>query len=279
MNTKILEKLIYWMTERDKIRALKDAGRPKPWTKDKILQSYRFCCVRRMDDKVSQWLLGNWYIPYRDHDNIVPAAALARYINKIESLNHIGFPESWKPKVIKRKLNEIRDNGEAVFNAAYMLRAYPGEDKITSVVDRYVQPLVDDPPPITRIKMEQCWECLLEYYGFASFMAGQVTADLRWAMTGLWGDRYKWAPIGPGSSRGMNRLHNRDINQSLSQEQFNEELSELMAVLKERIPDIMLNAPTGRLEAQDCQSVLCETDKYLRSLYGEGRPKQLYPGV
>ena len=49
-----LNRLVYFITEREAIRLKKEAGEPKPWTSDPILQQYRFCNVRRMDDKVSK---------------------------------------------------------------------------------------------------------------------------------------------------------------------------------------------------------------------------------
>jgi hypothetical protein len=36
---------------------------------------------------------------------------------------------------------------------------------------------------------------------------------------------------------------------------------------------------TKRLEAIDWQNCCCEYDKYSRTLFGEGRPKQRYPGI
>ena len=51
-----LDILVYWMIERDRIRTAKEAGKPKPWTTDPLLRDYRWCNVRRMDDRVSVWL-------------------------------------------------------------------------------------------------------------------------------------------------------------------------------------------------------------------------------
>ena len=73
-------RFLYWIKERESIRKKKEAGNPKPWTDDPILQNYRFCNVRRMDDTVSQWLLKNWYEPYFDHPNMLSAAGLSSMI-------------------------------------------------------------------------------------------------------------------------------------------------------------------------------------------------------
>lgn len=268
-----LERFQYWVRERQAISLKKLAGKPKPWTDDVILQNYRFTNVRRMDDKVSQWLLHHWYEPYKDHPNMVPAVALARFFNlpaTLEPLTRFVFQEGHKPDwgSIKRNLRAMKVRGP-IFNAAYMVRGNDGKDKIDSVIDYNVRPLADDPPVIDTDLMEVSWNNLHCRYGFGSFMAGQVVADLRWALTGEWLDRKVWAPMGPGSRRGINRIHNRSISGSLSQKQFMEELRQLVGQCQ----------PVPGLEMIDWQNCLCEYDKYSRVLLGEGRPKQQYPGA
>lgn len=96
------ERLVYWIREREAIRLKKEAGQPRPWTDDEILDTYRFCNVRRMDDKVSKWLLENWYKPYFDHQNMLIAVALARFFNSVETLEYMGFPEKdWNAEKLK----------------------------------------------------------------------------------------------------------------------------------------------------------------------------------
>ena len=78
--------------------------------------------------------------------------------------------------------------------------------------------------------------------------------------------------MGPGSRRGMNRLHERELNYPLPQHQFLEELQDLFS----RLIDVLPVEIVGRLECFDAQNILCESDKYQRALFGEGRPKQIY---
>lgn len=268
-----LQRLMYLITEREAIRLKKEAGDPKPWTDDEILLSYRFCNVRRMDDKVSRWLMENWYTPNYGHCLMLPAVALARFVNRPDSLHAVGFPSNWNVARIESRLRQCRDTRGKVFNGAYMVRGNDGKDKIASVVS-YCTPLVTCPPILNTSSMEECWTEIKTYYGFGSFMAGQVVADLRHAMSGLWSDKLTWAPIGPGSRRGMNRLHKREPRSPLSQAQFGEELTAMMCKCRDSLPKSI----TGRLEAHDYQNCLCESDKYNRVLLGEGRPKQLYDG-
>lgn len=267
----MFDRLAYWIQEREKIRLAKEQGLPKPWTDDEILQSYRFCNVRRMDDKVSQWLFNNWYDQYFDHYNILPAVALARFINKPETLEKIGFPQIWKPKVIKDRVRKMQANGDVVFNAAYMVRGSDGTDKIESVVDYFCSPLVGKDFPRGSMKELHGW--VLSHFGFGSFMAGQVAADLRHACDGEFADKDTWAAIGPGSRRGMNRLLGRDLKSPMKQDEFDEQLVVVMYGLGGVLPYEL----TERLEAIDYQNCLCELDKVCRCLDG-GRAKQKYNG-
>ncbi len=267
------ERFLYWIREREQIRLLRKKKKPKPWTDDSILQSYRFCNVVRMDDKVSRWLLKHWYKPNFDHPNMLIACALARFINLPTALEVIGFPKRWRPNAVKAKLRKHRDAGNNVFNGAYVVSGKDGLDKIESVVDFYVHPLKRC--IVDTNSMEQTWTHVLGHYGFGPFMAGQVVADLRWAMKGKWRDRNRWAPIGPGSRRGLNRLLEQDIKTPIKQEEFEKRLRQMIVTCETFLPLEL----TNRMEAMDWQNCLCEFDKYSRALLGEGRPKQLYPGI
>lgn len=286
---KPFHRLVYWIGERERIRLkrLPGTGHKAPWTDDVILQTYRFCNVRRMDDKVSQWLLTNWYDKYKDHPNMVAAVALARFINLPSSLvllTDLLFRKSvyqgplWT--TIKEVLRKHRDKGNVIFNGAYMVRGNDGMDKIECVVDYYVRPLIEtmtppgsSSPQLYRDSMQRTWELVCTSYGMGSFMAGQVVADLRWAITGDWADAREWAPAGPGSQRGLNRLRGYDVKRKWKQGDFVEALQELINELTyvENLGFVM-----DRLEAIDVQNCLCEFDKYERTLWGQSRPKQLY---
>lgn len=270
-----LQRLMYFINERDFIRELKDRGSPRPWTDDEILSTYRFCNVRRMDDKVSRWLLENWYEPYYDHPNMVVAVAFARFINLPATLRHVGFPTVWDPEEIKKKLRVLTKAGITIFNGAYMVRGNDGVDKVESVVDFNVNDLYDNPIKVNRDSMEETAAEIAGRYGYGSFMAGQIVADLRHAMEGQWLDYQDWAPVGPGSSRGLRRVlggKGQEIKRLYKQEDFIKYLRELSSELRKGLPYNL----TRRLEMHDYQNCLCEFDKYERVLWGEGEPKQKY---
>lgn len=269
-----MDRLLYWMSEREYIRIRRLHGQPPPWTDDEILQRYRFCNVRRMDDRVSQWLLKHWYQPYRNHPNMLLACTMARFFNLPNTLSAIGFPEVWNADKVRRQLRQMQKRG-TIFNSAYMVRGNDGVDKIACVINYTAQRIVKHPPIIDSSSMENSWSEVLRVRGMGSFMAGQVVADMRWGINGSWSDKHSWAPLGPGSRRGMNRLLSRPIESPMNQLEFNGLLMELMITGKRELSSQL----TDRLEAIDWQNVCCEYDKYERTIWGQGRPKRVYLGT
>ncbi|MCH9712860.1 MAG: hypothetical protein K0U20_09575, partial [Proteobacteria bacterium] len=58
------KQMIYWITERNHIRELKECGSPKPWTNNIVMQETYFCNVNREDDKVTIWIRSNWHYDF-----------------------------------------------------------------------------------------------------------------------------------------------------------------------------------------------------------------------
>ena len=117
------ERLLYWVRERESLRLKKESGASRPWTDDDILSTYRFCNVRRADDRVSRWLRDHWYTPHHGHPNALLACALARWVNLPDSLGAVGFPERWDPARVAGTLKRVRGESGQVFNSAYVIAA------------------------------------------------------------------------------------------------------------------------------------------------------------
>ncbi len=269
------ERLCYWIKERESIRLKKEAGKPLPYTSDPILQQFKFCNVRRADDKVSRWLISEWYSKNYDHPNTILAATIARQLNNPDSLGAIGYPTKWSPNRVEKILNDRASKGLKNFSAAYMITGTLGGTKVQQIVWKVVDAMHRNRPVIDTSSVENTVKALLPYAGFSTFISGQVTADLVWSMYGTWADKHTYAPIGPGSRRGMNRVLGNGPNAPMKQPEFNKHLTKLIEKLTKDIPTSIMS----RLVAQDIQSVCCEVDKYNRVLFGEGRPKQIYKGI
>jgi hypothetical protein len=235
-----------------------------------------------MDDKVSRWLLDNWYGPYYNHPYMLYAGAIARFFNLPSTLKEItefvfrtNGPPLWDEIIKKtRLLKQV----QPVFNGAYIVRGGDGKDKIDGVVNYFVKPLKD--VQIDRSSIQKTHARLRESYGMGSFVAGQIVADLRWAVTGEWRDKHEWAPVGPGSARGLARLLYNDDEWEGVAKRFAGRQSEWLEVFREEVLEVITqHLPkeiSDRLEAHDYQNCLCEFDKYERALSGEGKPKQKY---
>lgn len=268
------DRLCYWIRERESIRLKRERGEPAPWTDDEILSSYRFCNVRRMDDKVSRWLMDNWYGPHHGHKNMLIAATLARQLNNPESLQEIGFPIVWNPDRCEKILNARTEKGLKNFSAAYMITGTLGGKKVHQIVRKVVDPIFRSKIELNTDSMKDSAEALIPFAGFSTFIAGQVVADLRWASPGEWSDRDSWAPKGPGSVRGLNILYGDPLDHPMKVSVFERRFGEVLAKIRANIPKEIFE----RMEAHDYQNCLCESFKYHKTLFGLGRPKQKYPG-
>jgi hypothetical protein len=100
-------------------------------------------------------------------------------------------------------------------------------------------------------------------------MAYQVVAD--WRFTRYLRnaeDVSTWAAAGPGTIRGLNRIAGRKTDRALEQWEALHELRKLYETIQQE---------TGvTMDFSDVPNILCETDKYLRVLNGEGAPRALY---
>ena len=273
------ETLFYWIKERDQIRQKKEAGLPKPWSTDPIFQHYKFCNVRREDDRVTIWIKNHWRDPCRGHPNMWFAMVVARLFNWPDTLDLIGFPLGDYPgyKEIWRKwLKEKRDNFKAkIFTGAYLVSTNGvSMDKIDYILDRVLTPIWERGfAPSYGDTLESYWNHLIQFDGLGSFMAGQVIADLKYIDPVLEkaSDWWTWAPLGPGSKRGLNRYAGRDYRKPLKQSQG---IGELIAIQSEIKKYLNMDLPV-----HDVQNCMCEFDKYLRLEKGEGTVRSGYQGV
>lgn len=251
------DKFVAFIHERERIRLAKEAGQPKPWTTDPVLQSYRFCNVNRNDDKVSRWIYDNWILP-NEHDPLLPKAILlARMINWPDTLEEIGFPWVWEPEQYALRIRDRINRGEKTWTSAYMITAEPnGNPKEVSVCETVSE--LNFPLRKTCIDV---WYQLQRLPRIGSFMAAQVVADLkRTEYLGRARDFETFCAPGPGSQKGLNLILNTD-GKEWKQHEFQDEVNKLRDIV-----------PFG-LDAQNTQNCLCEFSKYIR-----GKSRSKYDG-
>lgn len=278
-----------FVVERESIRRKKLAGLPAPWTENEILRKYRFTNIRRSDDRVSQWLIKNTLteekLAEKGLESFVMWAALCRQINWPPTIQALMSSELWTNnpdwEQIGAYIDELKGSGELdkVWTSAYLVRAKPGHNKgkghyvAVEVVGKPLQAnMLRIMEALNTKRKELVWEALVGCFGWGSFSAGQVVADLGYtSLLKDAPDSNTWSPVGPGSRRGFNRLLGRPLKQKVLPQEW-------QTCLHFWRQDIIqaLGPEYGDLTLHDVQNSLCELDKYLRVKAGEGRPRANY---
>lgn len=306
-----IEPLRDWMLERQKIYQRRIAGEPPPWTDDEVLNNYRFCNVYREQDTVTQWIDRNIRQPYANHKNLWIMLAIARTINRTDTLAELIGTDAWPnrrvftPEKLADALDERAARGASIYTGAYMIRAesnpkrewyywskhqYIGRIVIGRLwTDKYLWTGTWKRSRHGELGLQDVWNSLRlpEYIGWGPFMAYELVTDLRHTRYLCNApDIYSWANAGPGALRGLNRLNDRPLTQVIPANEANREMQELMKELNDYDePEFnrVFGQPTNanmmrrpRFEMRDIEHSLCETDKWLRVKNGEGRPRSKY---
>lgn len=278
--------LVDFIMERERVRMAKEAGKPKPWTDDPILQQYRFCNVRRNDDKQTRLIHEHWLHPHAGNPDAWFAMVVARLVNWWPTLEEAGYPVPWNHARFKKALAQRKDGGQKVFTGAYMVRAdaVVSGSKADYLADYVLTPLWEARAkvrPRDGDTLEAFHARLMQFRDMGSFMAAQVVADVKYDPKGPLrraADFMTWAAPGPGSLRGLNRVcgdppdtpWNGHTPSRVWEDRFNDCL-QLVALQ-------LVTTSLHDLTAQDLQNCLCEFDKYERVRLGQGKPRSRYNG-
>jgi hypothetical protein len=275
------KELLHWIKERYAIKQKRDAGLPKPWTKDPILLAYRFCNVHREDDVVTRWITTNWRAPHADDPDFWFAAYVSRIFNRPDTLAAISYPGPWTEARRQRAwqaLMERREVGERLFSHAYMVSTNGVKsDKVEYYFHTFdrLWAIRKELRPTREDTLRSFCDRLLTFKGIAPFMSGQIIADAKYVGTLREAvDWHTFASSGPGSRRGLNWVVGNEFNAAWKEVAWHAALMKLKPVVdqfavKHGIPEI---------HAQDLQNCLCELGKTVKVLQGWGRPKSRYPG-
>lgn len=283
--------LLKFMDERVCIYMRRQAYQPSPWTKDPILQRYRFCNVYREWDTVTEWVARSIRKPYAGHPALWFMLCIARQINWPETLMELmaspygAWPNvnTWDGSRARAIMLARKKAGQQVYTGAYMLNcnwspAYTGpRDKPAFTCHLVLQSVWDARAKVERElhdTLEQAHAALLPYHGWGGFMAYEVVSDLRHTRyLEDAPDIHTWAFAGPGAKRGLNRVYGREVKATLKDAQALEEMRAIHAWF----------AGGNRwrfkpLEMREVEHSLCEFDKYERARLREGTPRALFRG-
>ena len=281
-----LDKLVYWIKERENVRLLKEKGVGKPWSTDPVFHETYFCNVHREDDKVTKWIREHWS-PSPDHFGGAYELAMcaARLINKPTTLDLIGYPNDtehgqdlWIGNAIDI-MRSLAEQGVTIWGNAYVVTTHGRKmDKLTyleevlraiaeSDLHHFMYKPREDPLTLALAHYK-----IQQYEGFGSFMAAQVVADLKntkFHPLSQARDWWWWSAPGPGSLRGLAWVYGKP---KVSERDYPPMMDALLEEVLPRIDPI-------EVCAQDLQNCLCEFDKYMRVKYNTGRSKRKYNGI
>jgi len=273
-----LEKALYWVNERERIRIEKEVNQsPKPWTTDRIFQTHKFCNVFREDDRNTRWLRENVREPLRNDPDVLMAIVIFRWFNLIET----------GETLLKHKLYTLWDSALADrmirpqpkwITSAYVIKSPNGYDKLTGIrwaIDQMWPARKDLYKTMLSVKsLQKSWDILKEFPYMGPFMAYEVITDLRHThVLEDADDILTWANPGPGCMRGLNRLHGRELKYTSRKHDWQSELQDLMKFINDHSADYVRS-----FEMRDAEGLCCEFDKYLRIENGEGSTRCKYDG-
>jgi hypothetical protein len=285
VNAENFNTLVHYLNERELIRLKRVRGEPGPWTKDSILNRYKFTNIMRSNDRTTQWLKKHWYDPNRgaDPQMIAMNCAIARYFGSIEFCEVIGFQQRWDPKYLIDVATIRLQRGQKVFTGAYIITNAGSRDpKQNVVVCQFLTPLRYQLEKLLELCEQNRWQPVAEYLqrqpGIGAFMSKEIALDMM--LTPLLEnatDKLTWSPAGPGAIRGLNRLHDRPLQAPMSQSKALGEMTDLLGMLSTNRCFASYMPIIGvEYGVTDLQFSLCELDKYLRVQNKEGRPRSGY---
>ena len=237
---------------------------PPPWTQDALIANYRFCNVRRENDKVTRWLRENWSSKYEgQHPQMLLAMTLGRFVNRITSLEMLGYPqhgvEEQRFRAAAEKLKPFWGNaytistcGERIGKPDYVLGVLARVEALQAEIYHRCEDYRE---------LAVAHKDLTSIYGMGDFLAAQVVADLKWTPghpLGTARDRATWAAPGPGSRRGLDRFYGG------AKGPFLPRLHAAAAAVEPLIDRKLWGANLHLMDMQDWQNCMCEFDKFQR---------------
>lgn len=192
----------FWLArERYQIKLRKDAGEPRPWTQDRLLQRYHFCNVFRVDDRVSRAihaLADAWSDPFQ-------AVLQGRLCNKEATILALGqrcrYPATSTP------FGDIcREQG--INTNAYRLNTPLGLNNVDGLVALLKRANTDRPELREELQaapnVPAALRCLGPYLnGFVGYQIVLDLVDLGW-FPSTFDSSFAWP--GPGAVRGALRV-------------------------------------------------------------------------
>ena len=271
----------YWRfaAERQRVFFRRVRGEPQPWTRDRVLATYKFTNAYRASDRTSQYLIRK--VIYRDDlpstaREVVFRILLFKLFNKIETWELI--ERSFGAVTFKdygfghydRALTEALRRGTRIYSGAYIMppggRAFGHSAKHRNhlaLLQRMIESGLAERLTETRT-MQEGFECIRGYPTIGDFLAYQFITDINYSEITDYGEMEFVVP-GPGARDGLVKcfVDSGGLNEP--------ELIRFVADVQEREFERLgldFRSLWGRhLQLVDCQNLFCEIGKYARVAY------------
>ena len=190
----------YFACERQNIFIKKLNGEPAPWTKDLILQEYKFCNSYRVNDRVSQYLLKNVIYNGKSYSNedMLFRILLFKLFNKestwelllnnFEDINLKNFNFNEYSSVLEKAIS----NGIKIYNDAYIScanKAFGYDRKHDNHLALLNKMFNGDKMQNKIVKcktMEEVFNIIKSYPLIGNFMAYQLVTDINYSEVVNW---------------------------------------------------------------------------------------------
>lgn len=314
INEQALELYCRWIKERYTVHLKKDVEKlPPPWTSWDIMQKYRFCNVRREQDRESRYLI----------EHIVENAELTleekilnilvfRFWNKSQTFEIMGFPKK-KALLLEddfdiaeevalkfQKENPSYVWYTAVFCSGGIKRVWANEEQLWAKGDPkdlcmprrpfYMWNWCIKNDIVGKIlESKNQFDCYdsIRYNssipkgipGFGEFLAYQVFVDMSYIPEFSFSEN-EFTIAGPGCKMGLRYLF-EDSDGMTPEEQLFWLRDHQNALLKKYdvdLQELMTDLPPieRSLSVMSLENIMCEGSKTFRAVYKNGKPKMSY---
>lgn len=306
LNEESLNYLYRFITRRYKIHLRKDVwGKKPPWTKDEVLQEFRFTNVRREHDRETKWLIehvtSNPDVSYEDK---LLNCILFRLFNKHETSELISMPikfsEDWDPEWYRAlfEAKKVEDPHVKFFTGAFntgglkrALKWYlPKDDPNNSMemrVMHFMRYLLDQnityyltgPDAETQ---EDVFNCLQNFMGIGEFLGYQMFVDMTYIKEFPFSEN-EFTVAGPGCKMGLNYLFEDRDGMTYEECLFwlRDNLSRVcLEILGKTLDPESLFVDLPKFDrcfnVMSLENCFCELSKYIRAKTDTGRPRKKY---
>jgi hypothetical protein len=269
---------LYWQfaAERQAVFERRVAGDPPPWTDNPILRRFKFCCVYRAADRVSQYMIRDVCYhgePCTPEDRLFQIVAF-RTFSRPETweaarqyLGHHPTLDDLASGQFTAALEHAKAVNGGLYTAAFILCATPAYGQSAKHLnhvglwrhmflrDRLAAKLLGAGP------LCEVYNLLRGYRLMGDFMSYQTAIDIGYSDLARF-EEDEFVVAGPGALRGIRKVFESagtykpaDVVAWMADHQ-DEEFARL---------GLDFSGLWGRpLQLIDCQGLFCETDKYCR---------------